>query len=172
MKTFGTKFLVTARELLSQLSSAVFWASMTSPIGISPNVRKHRRSLDLPFWSTSQTFYMVSGLPSSQGSAVGGGATGSTRRYQQHRKARRQLLVMPERKDRLPQRRYRPPRNHRFLLYRRRRPGRVAFRVLSANSQRLGLAPPRFVRPDRTSHAALRLGRRRRAPVRFSANGW
>jgi hypothetical protein len=33
MNPFGSNLLATMRALLSQLSSAIFWASMTSPIG-------------------------------------------------------------------------------------------------------------------------------------------
>jgi len=46
---FGMNSLATTRALLSQLSSAIFWASMTSPIGSSPSVRKHRPTFGRPF---------------------------------------------------------------------------------------------------------------------------
>ena len=61
MNRFGSNFPATGRALLSQLSSAIFWASMTSPIGSSPIVRKHRPSLGWPFSSISQTFDMAPG---------------------------------------------------------------------------------------------------------------
>jgi hypothetical protein len=58
MNPFGLNLLATTRALLSQLSSATFWASMTSPIGSSPTVWKHRPNLGRPFSSISQTFDM------------------------------------------------------------------------------------------------------------------
>src|ERR1700730_5583212 len=58
-KPFGTKFLATASALLSEVSSAIFWDSMTSPLGSSPSGRKHSPSFGRPFPSTSQTFVIA-----------------------------------------------------------------------------------------------------------------
>jgi hypothetical protein len=55
-KPFGVNLLATARAAPSHVSSAIFWASMTSPIGRAPIGMKHnpfcRRSLS----SISHTF--------------------------------------------------------------------------------------------------------------------
>jgi Ku70/Ku80 beta-barrel domain len=58
---FGLNFPATRRALLLQLSSAIFWASMTSPIGSSPTAPKHTPILGRPFSSISQTFDMAPG---------------------------------------------------------------------------------------------------------------
>ena len=50
-----------ARSASATPGSAIFWASITSPIGSSPIVRKHRPSLGRPFSSISQTFDMAPG---------------------------------------------------------------------------------------------------------------
>ena len=56
MKTSGTKRLATARALLSQVSSAIFCASITSPIGSAPIGLKHNPSFGRPLSSISHTF--------------------------------------------------------------------------------------------------------------------
>ena len=43
----GTNLLATPSAWLSELSSAIFWNSMTSPIGSSPVGRKHSPSVRL-----------------------------------------------------------------------------------------------------------------------------
>ena len=49
----GANLLATPSARLSELSSAIFWDSMTSPIGRSPIGRKHSPSVGRPFSSTS-----------------------------------------------------------------------------------------------------------------------
>jgi hypothetical protein len=52
----GVNLLATVRTSASHVSSAIFWASMTSPIGRAPIGMKHNPSCRRPLWSTSHTF--------------------------------------------------------------------------------------------------------------------
>ncbi|RZN09732.1 hypothetical protein CWO91_16250 [Bradyrhizobium genosp. SA-3] len=55
-KVLGVNLLATARALPSHVSNAIFWASMTSPIGSAPIGMKHSPSRTRPLSSISHTF--------------------------------------------------------------------------------------------------------------------
>jgi hypothetical protein len=55
-KPFGVNLLATARTSPSHVSSAIFWASTTSPIGKAPIGMKHNPSCRRPLSSISHTF--------------------------------------------------------------------------------------------------------------------
>jgi hypothetical protein len=55
-KPFGVNLLATARTSRSHVSSAIFWASITSPIGRAPIGMKHNPSCRQPLSSISHTF--------------------------------------------------------------------------------------------------------------------
>jgi hypothetical protein len=55
-KPFGVNLLATARTSPSHVSSAIFWASMTSPIGKAPIGMKRNPSCRRPLSSISHTF--------------------------------------------------------------------------------------------------------------------
>jgi DNA end-binding protein Ku len=58
-KPFGVNLRATARTSPSHVSSAIFWASMTSPIGRGPIGMKHSPSCRRPRSSISHTFTEV-----------------------------------------------------------------------------------------------------------------